>query len=554
MTDCLIIGHNDGDFEEYVGMVRAMGEDSGAFRDLRLAYTEIDGKPVHALKAMTLAAGLTPAGTAYHNTDFLWPTITYLGTYLHRRGFSFDYINRFQLEKESLKRKLLADRIRVIAITTTLHVSAQPILEIIEFIRKYNGEARIVVGGPFISNLPASTDEAGMRQLFEYMDADFYVIQSEGEQALVKILEAVKSGSDPAAIPNLAFKRDGEYHLTPTEPESNPLEENMVDYSLFPREACGRFVTLRTAKSCPFSCAFCGFPQRAGKYTYLPVDLVERELNAIRDIGGVDTLTFIDDTFNVPKARFREIMRMMIRNQYGFKWNIFYRSDHGDAETIELMGEAGCEGVFLGIESGSDQMLKIMNKAARRHNYMTAIPLLRKAGVATHANFIVGFPTETLETVAESVSLIEEAQPDFFRVQLWYCDPVTPIWNRRADFGVKGSAFNWSHDTMNAAQACDIVDGMFRNIKGSVWLPQNGFEMWSLFYLQRFGMSLPQVKDFLRAFNSCVVETMDGHRPSREALQRLTDRARARVSAPPPPGIPPAIAPVTADEWEMLRD
>ena len=100
MTDCLIIGHNDGDFEEYVGMVRAMGEDSGAFRDLRLAYTEIDGKPVHALKAMTLAAGPTPAGTAYHNTDFLWPTITYLGTYLHRRGFSFDYINRFQIEPE----------------------------------------------------------------------------------------------------------------------------------------------------------------------------------------------------------------------------------------------------------------------------------------------------------------------------------------------------------------------------------------------------------------------------------------------------------------------
>ncbi len=550
MTDCLIIGHNDGDFEEYVGMVRAMGEDSGAYRDLRLAFTEIDGRPMHALKALTHFAGRTPWGTEYHNTDFLWPTITYLGTYLHRLGYSFDYINRFQLEKDALQRKLRSNRILTVAITTTLHVSVQPITEIIGFIRKHNRAAQIIVGGPFVSNLPASTDECGMRQLFEYMDADVYVIQSEGEQALGQIIGALKQGGDLSGIANIAFKRDGEYRLTATAPESNTLADNMVDYGLFPREAHGQFVTLRTAKSCPFSCSFCGFPQRAGQYTYLPVDLIERELDAIRDLGGVTTLTFIDDTFNVPKQRFREIMRMMIRKQYGFRWNIFYRSDHGDEETIALMGEAGCEGVFLGVESGSDQMLKIMNKTARRHNYMKAIPLLRKAGVATYASLIVGFPTETAATVAESVSLLEEAQPDFFRVQLWYCDPVTPIWERRHEFGVKGSAFNWTHDTMTSAEACDIADDMFRNIKGSVWLPQNGFEMWSLFYLQRIGMTLDQIKDYLRTFNAGVVESMAGRRPGADWLSAMRTRARAHLGETSGRDV---IAPATAAEWELLQ-
>lgn len=550
MTDCLIIGHNDGNFEEYVGLVRAMGEESGAYRDLRLAFAEIDGRPMHALGAMTHFAGPTPSGAPYHNTDFLWPTITYLGTYLDRRGFSFDYINRFQLERDGLKRKLLTDRIRTIAITTTLHVSVHPILEIIAFVREHNDEAKIIVGGPFISNLPASTDAAGMKQLFEYLDADFYVIQSEGEQALVRILEALKQGGDPSTIPNIAWRRGREYELTSAEPESNPLEENLVDYSLFPREAFGRFVTTRTAKSCPFSCSFCGFPQRAGKYKFLPVDLVERELDAIREIGGVTTLTFIDDTFNVPKKRFQEIMRMMIRRQYGFRWNIFFRSDHGDEETIDLMGQAGCEGVFLGIESGSDRMLSVMTKTARRAHYAKAIPRLRAAGVSTHANFIVGFPSETAETVRESISLIEEAQPDFFRAQLWYCDPVTPIWNRRQDFGVKGSAFNWTHDTMTAAGACDIVDDMFRSITASVWLPQNGFEMWSLFYLQRLGMSFAQVKDFLRAFNAVVAEGLQGARaalPSAASIETLAARARTHLPSQP-------IRPASAAEWEMLRD
>jgi hypothetical protein len=210
----------------------------------------------------------------------------------------------------------------------------------------------------------------------------------------------------------------------------------------------------------------------------------------------------------VPKERFKEILRMMIRNNYGFKWNSFFRSDHSDEEAIELMGKAGCEGVFLGIESGSDVMLKTMNKTSRRHNYLKAIPLLREAGVSTHANFIVGFPGETRETVAESVSLIEEARPDFFRAQLWYADPVTPIWKKKDEYGVKGMAFNWSHNTMDYQTACDLVEDMFINVKNSVWLQQHGFEQWSCFYLQRKGMTLNQVKNFLRSFNAIVKEKL----------------------------------------------
>jgi radical SAM superfamily enzyme YgiQ (UPF0313 family) len=93
------------------------------------------------------------------------------------------------------------------------------------------------------------------------------------------------------------------------------------------------------------------------------------------------------------------------------------------------MGKAGCEGVFLGVESGSDQMLERMNKTARRADYMKSIPLLRQAGISTYASLIVGFPGETLETVQETMSFVEEARPDFFRAQLWYCDPLTPICN-----------------------------------------------------------------------------------------------------------------------------
>lgn len=510
MIDSLIIGFNDSDFAGFVEMVKAMGTDSGAYRDLDLAFIEYQGRPQRSMDVLNhfYAAGKEGTHKPFHNADFLWPVVTYLGSYLHQRGFSFDYVNLFHLEKEKLKEKLLTNDILTIAITTTLYVSPHPILEIVSFIRQYNDRARILVGGPYISNQPKMAGQEATERLFKYLGADIYVISSEGEAALVNVISALKTGTSLDRVDNIAYKDGEHYVLTSTSIESNALEENPVNYSLFPPQEIDEFVTLRTAKSCPFSCSFCGFPQRAGKYKYTGVDLVEKELNAIREIGSVTTLTFIDDTFNVPKERFKEICRMMIRNNYGFKWNSFYRSDHGDEEAIELMGKAGCEGVFLGIESGSDEMLKRMNKTARRKDYLKSIPLLKAAGISTHANVIVGFPGETFETVQETVDLIEHVKPDFFRAQLWYADPVTPIWEKREQYGVKGSSFNWSHDTMDYQMACDLVDRMFISVQGSVWLPQNGFEQWSTFYLQRKGMTMAQLKRFLKSFNDVIKEKL----------------------------------------------
>lgn len=529
--DCLVIGFNDSDFPSFVDMTKSMGTDNGAFRDLNLAYIDFEGKPRRSMDMLNHFYFQDKDGPHkyFHNADFLWPVITYLGTYLSRKGFTFDYVNLPHLEKDTLKDKLQQNDILTIAITTTLYVSIHPVLDLIQFIKQYNTTAKIVVGGPYISNLPKMTDGLTLQRLFKYIGADFYVISSEGEGALVNLIEALKNKGSFDKVDNIAYKQDRRYLMTGTSLESNDLEDNMVDYSLFSKDDIGEFVTLRTAKSCPFSCSFCGFPQRAGKYKYLSVDLVEKELNAIREVGAVTTLTFIDDTFNVPKERFREILKMMIRNNYGFRWNSFYRSDHGDERTIELMGQAGCEGVFLGIESGSDAQLKRMNKTARRKDYLKSIPLLAEAGIRTHANVIVGFPGETSDTFQETVSLIEETKPDTFRAQLWYADPVTPIWEKKDEYAVKGSAFTWSHDTMDSQLACQWIDDMFLNIQGSVWLPQNGFEQWSTFYLQRKGMSFDQILDFLRSFNE--IKKAELRNPGKQEiapdlLERLKETSR----------------------------
>lgn len=509
MIDCLLIGFNDTNFEEYVEMVRSMGSGSGAYKDLSLAFVELDNKPNRSMDVLNryYFEGNQEHCAPFHNADFLWPVITCLTTYLTRRGFKADYVNLFHLEKEKLIKKLVEDDPLTVAITTTLYVSPQPMLEIISFVRKYNRKTKIVVGGPYISNQAKITDPIQSQKLFKFIGADFYVISQEGEYALAQLLKALKTGSNLEEIDNIAYKKGGLYAINSTSIESNPLEDNLVEYRLFEAEI-NEFVSTRTAKSCPFTCAFCGFPARAGKYKYTGVELVEKELNALKALGKVTTLTFIDDTFNVPKGRFKEILRMMIRNKYDFKWNCFYRCDHGDEEAIELMGLAGCEGVFLGVESGSDLMLEAMNKSARRKDYLEAIPLLKAAGVSTYASLIIGFPGETFETVQETMDFIEEAKPDFYRAQLWYADPVTPIWEKREEYAITGSAFNWTHKTMDSDTACDLIDRIFLSIRNSIWLPQFGFEQWSIFYLMRKGMTINQIRDFLTLFNAGIKERL----------------------------------------------
>ena len=528
MSDCLLIGYNDYNFDEYVKMVRSMGEDSGPYRDLNLAFIEQNGKPYRALDILNRFNGEDGEDDALlHNTDFLSPAIAYLGSYLARKELSYDYVNSFNHERDKIQ-AILSDRQTLcVAITTTFYIIPAPVKEIVDFVRQCNPDVKIILGGPYISQAGGAQADSA-QDLFKYLGADYYVISNEGEETLVKLIKALKQGAaaeELKQINNLAFPDITRYVFTEQAVESNPLEDTPINYLEFQNHTRNEFLSIRTAKSCPFACAFCGFPARAGKYKFLDVSEVEQILNEIAAQGEITTLTLIDDTFNVPKARFKDILKMMIRNKYGFKWNAFYRCDHGDPETIELMAHAGCEGVFLGMESGSDTILKAMNKTVRRKDFLESIPLLRENGISSYASLIVGFPGETEDTVGETIELIERTRPDFFRAQLWYADPSTPVWENRETLGVRGKAFSWSHNTMDHHIACDLIDKMFLSVRGSIWLPQWGFEQWSVFYLQRKGMSEEQVKTCIKNFNSIIKAKLLNPR-SREANPLLLDSLR----------------------------
>lgn len=538
MKDCLLIGFNDANFGEFVSMLDAMGRHTGAYRDVNLAFADVGNGPRRCLELLNdvLKDAGVPPDSPYENCDFVWPVILYLGSYLDRRGYTFDYVNLWHREKEKCRAMLQQTEYRCIVITTTVYVSPHPILEIVDFIRHMGVTTPIIIGGPYLLNQYEVLSREQLAPLLEYLGGDIYVFSSEGEATLVKIVERLRHSGDLIGIPNTAVAGNGRISFEPLETERNSLEEEPVNYGLFGPEVIGEFVLTRTSKSCPFSCAFCGFPGRAGKYTYTDLSFVEREFDALKELGGVTTITFIDDTFNVPKKRFKDILRLMIERDYRFNWHSFYRADQGDDETIALMAEAGCEGVFLGVESGCDRILALMNKMTRKKHYEDAINQLRKVGITTYGSFIVGYPGEDQASANETIDFIGTSGLDYYRAQLFYLDPATPVWRTRESAGIVGGGFEWKHPTMSSEEACALIEKMFLEIRNPVWLPQHGFEDWSLYYLRRKGFSAEEVRQWVDGFNQLVRQKVRGNSRLEECtatismLKDVAVRARGRLS------------------------
>ena len=265
MTDCLFVGHNDGEFSRHVDLVRSMGTDSGAWRRLSLAFVDIDGAPRRSMDVINLYNGRDGrTRPKLSNLDSFSLAIAYLASYVTRRGFTADCVNLFQEEKASLARKLESGHVLAVALTTTLYTETTALDEVIAFVRRHNRAAKIIIGGPFIRNQSALLPPDQLVELFEQLGGDIYVISEEGELALTKVLDALKRRRSLAFIDNIAYKRHGRFVRAGTAAESDPLAANLVNYDLFPRRF-GEFVLVRTAKSCPFACSFCAFPAQAGK-------------------------------------------------------------------------------------------------------------------------------------------------------------------------------------------------------------------------------------------------------------------------------------------------
>lgn len=163
-----------------------------------------------------------------------------------------------------------------------------------------------------------------------------------------------------------------------------------------------RTTSLMVTLGCPFDCDFCSRPVFGHVYRKRDLDVVFEEIRQIKQLG-YDQLWIADDNFTLNFSLLRKFCERMLG--MGMKWSCLSRSTGITPEIARLMKEAGCQRVYLGLESGSDETLRLMNKKATLDDGITAVEHFHQAGVDVAAFFIVGYPGETTAYIEQTFKL-----------------------------------------------------------------------------------------------------------------------------------------------------
>jgi radical SAM PhpK family P-methyltransferase len=509
--DCVIVGYHDVPVDEEIRRVAEYQEFAGTYRHLLANTVVLNGTRVKYFPLLNYAIEAATGRQTNYNVAHV-PNLGafYLASFLKKRGLTADVINYFSDERP-LFAELLAKAPNVVAITTTYYLDQEPIREIVDFVRSHSPATKVVIGGPHIFNICSDLRPGGQEFAFAEMGGDIYVFDSQGELTLWRICRELRMPRPSLdAIPNLIYTSDHKhFSRTAREVESNDMDENTTEWGYFASERIAPIAQIRTARSCAFKCAFCRYPVVAGALNLTSTHVVERELRTLAE-RGVTHLLIVDDTFNIPEKRFKEVCRMIIANNFRFEWFSYFRCANADDESFDLLAAAGCKGVFLGIESADLSVLRAMNKGASPEKYAAGVTKLNERGIMTYASFIVGFPGETEETARRTIDFIREYRPTAYSLETFYYDKKVPIHERGADFGLTGSAYAWRHNTMDWRRASEIVEEGYRSIAESAVLPLHGFDIWSLGYLTAHGFTREQLFAFLRVASKSMVGSLTG--------------------------------------------
>jgi len=323
-------------------------------------------------------------------------------------------------------------------------------------------KSKFVAGGPHVSALPdeCSTD----------WDA---VVVGEGENAINNIING----------------QCGVIYGTPMAIDSIPFPDYKgVDIYSYTRIFRGSaIISLLSSRGCPYNCAFCNSIVVGArcKPRFRSPELVKDEIIYLRE-NYPDILSYriVDDLFTFSEQRVEDMAKILhpLNIQYRCNSRVNLFNDN----VAKLLVDSGCVFVSFGVESGSDEILKKMNKKQTTDDIENAIRSAKNAGIGVRCYLIVGFPGETWDTVERTISLMLETKPDDILIFAVIPFPGTPLYHFPQKFGItwlsndfddylqitsnKGSNYLLSHYSATAQEIKKMREYMIERLASITWV------------------------------------------------------------------------------------
>jgi radical SAM superfamily enzyme YgiQ (UPF0313 family) len=279
-------------------------------------------------------------------------------------------------------------------------------LEISKMVKEY-GNSPVIWGGTHPSLLPEQTLKN------ENIDI---VVQGEGEETFLELVQALDGKRPLSTVKGIWYKDNGLIKNTGIRPfidlnKQPPLPYHLIELRKFTRVMFGiEHLDFFTSRGCPHQCTFCynaAFNDK--RWRPMDPDLVVQRIKDFVKTYNIKGLFFNDSNFFVDLARGRLILEGMIKEDL----NVLISKINIDAQNIlkvdekdfSLLQRAGCKRLPIAIESGSKKIQALLKKPADVQRLLEINCNLNKFNMAPCYAFMMGFPTETKEDLAESVSL-----------------------------------------------------------------------------------------------------------------------------------------------------
>ena len=293
-------------------------------------------------------------------------------------------------------------------------------------VRENYPDIKIVVGSCHPTFCP--------EEVMQNKNIDF-VIRGEGEIPLLSLVKELKK-TNPIweTIPGLYY-RDKDRQI-----KNNPdvsFITNLDELPFLARDLvfnCNydtyRVHCLSSARGCPYPCSFCADKKLwGGKVRRRSVDNVVNELKLIENTYKVNFVDFDDGTFTYDKKYLQTFCNTMISENLGIKWRCTARYDNLDEDLLRLMKRANCFGLYFGLESGSNRILKAINKNTTVAQIINVSEMVYNIGIPSGTSVLFGLPGETKEDMEETLKLMETIKTDIFDVNSYVPLPGSPLWD-----------------------------------------------------------------------------------------------------------------------------
>ncbi len=326
---------------------------------------------------------------------------------------------------------------------SVLSVKIPSALKIAELCKEWNRDVPVVVGGDHPTVFP--------EKALEDPNVDV-VVRREGEATMAELASCLENGNRLESILGISYRKGEVVRHNPDReliPDLDALPLPAID-ALIGRDAYRpvEFGAIMASRGCPYACSFCGVANLWTRKTRFrsPSSVLE-EMKSLHQRYATDYFSFRDASFTLDRNRVMALCEGILAHGMDIQWECLTRADLLDDQLLSVMKRSGCITVRLGVESGSQEMLRYLEKDIDLESARRAAGLLHNHRFYWSAYVLFGTPRETKDTIRKTMDFIRELSPPFITLGRFAPIPGTPLFDELVQAGRVFPDMDWSMES-----------------------------------------------------------------------------------------------------------